>query len=258
MTAHPWDPTQYQRFGGPRKRPALELLSRTDHAGPALVHDVGCGIGQMTRLMASKWPDARVVGSDVSAEMLREARQRGGPVEFVRSDVRTWDPPEPPDVIYSNAVLHWVPDHDELILRLYRSLNEGGVLAFQMPLSWHEPSHLLIRRTLAAEALGPDELLASLERPNVAEPGHYFELLVDEARAVDLWVTRYYHRLSGPDAVLEWVKGTALRPVVEGLEPHEWERFVDVYGSRLREAYPETRPGTTVYPFPRLFLVAQS
>ena len=253
-----WDPGQYHRFGDHRLRPALELFARVDLAAPGIVHDVGCGRGEIARLAAERWPGARVIGSDTSPEMLAAAAAEPSRVEWVRGDVRDWNPSEPPDLIYSNAVLHWVEGHEELFSALLRSLAPGGVLACQMPLSWSEPSHVLMRQALAARSLGSAELRGRYERPPVAEPAWYYDLLTQLGASVDLWVTRYYQQLSGDDPVLEWVKGTALRPILEGLPPDEFDVFLADYREALRKAYPPAVDGTTLYPFPRLFIVARA
>ncbi len=258
MTSPSWDPAQYLRFAGQRLRPGLDLLGRIDVEAPEQVHDLGCGTGQLTRLMAHRWPGAHVVGSDSSREMLDEARlgdtQRE--VEWRQFDAADWAEPARLDVIYSNAVLHWVPGHDALIERLLGSLRPGGQLAVQMPLSWYEPSHELMRTTLAETGSGSDELRSRLAEPNVAQPEHYADLLAASAATVDLWTTRYFQVLHGPDAVLAWVSGTALRPILDELGPEARTEFVDRYSRALRTAYPTRKDGSTLFPFPRLFFVA--
>ncbi len=210
--------------------------------------------------MAGRWPHAEVIGIDTSAAMLDEARADPGRVRWLQDDVRRWDPPTPPDIIYSNAVLHWVPDHDDLLLRLLDSLRPGGVLAVQMPLSWHEPSHRLMRTVLAeGGGLGPigqDELRERIGRPPVGSPDHYHRLLSSTATQLNVWRTTYYQQLHGENAVLEWVRGSALRPIVEGLGDAEGKRFLELYSAALAEAYPPEPDGSTLYPFPRVFFVA--
>jgi trans-aconitate 2-methyltransferase len=255
-----WDPGQYRRFADHRLRPALELLDRIDHPGPRLIHDVGCGTGEIARLMSERWPAATVIGSDLSPEMLEQAAAVPGTVRWLRLDVREWDPPEPLDVIYANAVLHWVDGHDELLPRMVRSLAPGGALAFQMPLSWGEPSHRLIRETLASgewgRPLGSSDLRAHYARSPVHEAVWYHDLLAPLTSRIDIWETRYLQRLEGPEPVLEWVRGTALLPILDQLDAPELDRFSEVYRRALLEAYPPRVGGETLFPFPRLFVVA--
>ncbi|MFQ5553952.1 MAG: methyltransferase domain-containing protein [Acidimicrobiia bacterium] len=263
MTGTAWDPVQYHQFADHRLRPALDLFSRIDVTEPALVHDVGCGRGDIARLAAGRWPSARVVGSDSSEDMLIAARAMPGRIEWIQLDVRDWDPPQPVDVIFANAVLHWVEEHDELLPAMVRSLAPGGVLAVQMPLTWDEPTHRLMRETLAGggsgnAALGEPELRAFYGRRNVEQPSWYHGLLKPIADRIEVWATTYYQTLTGEHAVLEWVKGTALRPLLESLPPDDLERFMSRYRPALREAYPESSDGSTLYPIPRLFLLAHS
>lgn len=252
----PWDPGRYLAFGDLRLRPGLDLVARIAHPEPRLVYDMGCGTGALTRILAERWPTARVVGTDSSSAMLAEARATPSRVVWEEMDVTTWESPPTIDVVFSNAVLHWIPDHDDVIVRLYRSLAPHGVLAFQMPLSWGEPSHRLIREILERRRLGSSALRAHYARRPVAEAGHYGELLRGEGAAVDVWETRYFQQLDGADAVLRWVEGTALRPLVAELPPSDLEVFLDDYREGLAAAYPRDASGTTTFPFPRLFVVA--
>ncbi len=252
-----WDPDQYGRFSDHRLRPALELLARVSHDDPRLVHDIGCGRGEMARIMAQRWPRARVVGSDLSPEMLAAARASGSSrVRWERLDIASWSPGPEHDVIYANAVLHWLPDHAGLFARLLHRLAAGGILAVQMPLSWYEPSHVALRDVLATGGYGTADLRRTFDRANVGHPVSYFDELHPLASDLDIWTTRYPQILEGADPVLEWMKGSILRPVIEALDPDELARFIDELRGRLRDAYPPRADGMTVYPFPRLFIVA--
>ncbi|MEA2002964.1 MAG: methyltransferase domain-containing protein [Actinomycetota bacterium] len=244
-----------------RLRPALDLLAQVDHRNPKLVYDVGTGGGEMARLMAQRWPEATVVGTDTSVEMLGKAAATPSRVKWKQHDVQNWGPTDSPDIIYSNAVLHWVPEHDSLLIRLVDSLAPGGVLAIQMPLSWGEPSHRLMREVLATAGadgapLGSVELRSRMGRCPVGEPAHYHRLLSPVVDTVEIWTTRYLQVLEGPDPVLEWVKGTALRPVLDELTGAELESFLERYRREVRSAYEQGPDGTTLFPFPRLFIVA--
>lgn len=256
-----WDPAQYDKFRDYRLRPALELLNRVPITDASLVYDLGCGAGAMTRLIAERFRAAHVIGLDRSPEMLARARAGPGRIEWVRGDIADWEPEQPPDLIYSNAALHWLEDHGRLFPRLLGALAPGGCLAVQMPLSHAQPSHTLMCETLAnggpgGSRLGNESVAASAARDWVLDSGAYYELLAPHSAELDIWETEYLHRLEGEDAVLEWVKATGLRPVLNGLAGADLERFLDVYRERLREAYPRRADSFTVYPFPRLFLVA--
>lgn len=262
-----WDPAQYLRFADARTRPALELLARVRPAAARHVVDLGCGTGHITRLLAERWPEAEVVGIDHSPEMLAAAAAAPSPVRWRAADVRDWQPDAPVDAVFSNATLQWLPDHDRLLPRLLGFVAPGGALAVQMPLNWAAPSHRLMRETLAdggpgGRPLGPPELRASLAAPWVAEPATYVDRLaaaaVDLGRDVDLdvWETTYLHILDGDDPIVEWVKGTGLRPVLRGLDDDARATFLGEYARRLRDAYPRRADGRTVFPFRRLFIVA--
>ena len=256
-----WNPAQYQKFSDHRLRPALELLARVPLDAPEVVYDLGCGTGEVTRIMSERWPAAEIFGLDSSKEMLEKAEAGGGKVTWVEADVSSWHPNALPDLVYSNATLHWVEGHRELFPRLGSFLNSGGCLAVQMPLSFDAPSHRLMRETLAdggggGRPLGTPELRKKVARRWVEDPEVYYDLLASRARHVDIWSTEYLQILDGEDPVLEWVKATGLRPVLNGLENAERKQFLELYRRRLREAYPQRADGKTIYPFPRLFIVA--
>ena len=225
---------------------------------PRTVYDLGCGTGNVTRLLARRWPEATVVGLDHSPEMLAEAAAgEASVIRWVQADLRDWHPEEAPDLLFSNATLHWLPDHAALFPNLLASLAPGGALAVQMPRSWGLASHRLMRETLADLKLGSAELRRALDKEPVEEPETYWRLLTPRAKHLDIWETEYLQVLEGPDPVLEWVKGTGLRPVLQELIGAERDRFLSDYGARLRKAYPHASDGRTLYPFRRLFLVAQ-
>ena len=258
-----WDPAQYGRFANHRSRPALELLGRIDHPNPTCVVDLGCGTGDVTRVLKERWTHAKVIGIDHSLDMLGTAAEGGGDVVWQHTEIGEWVPDHPIDVLYSNAALHWLADHYGLFPRLISYLSPGGVLAVQMPLSWSEPSHALMRAILESggpdgRPLGPQSLRTRMKHNWVKEPDEYYDLLSPLAGVLDVWTTRYFQVLRGPEPVFEWVKGTGLRPVVESLTEHDLDRFLTLYREASLEAYPQRVDGATVYPFPRLFIVAQT
>jgi trans-aconitate 2-methyltransferase len=257
-TSTSWDPNQYRRYSDHRLRPAIDLVERVPLPAPQVIFDLGCGTGNVTRLLARRWPEASIVGLDHSPEMLAEAKA-GEPaaIRWIQADLRDWQPDEESDLVFSNATLHWVPDHEELFSKLISWIKPGGALAVQMPQSWGLASHRLMRETLADLNLGSTDLRWRIETDPVAEPSAYYRILAPRTRHLDLWETEYLQLLEGPDPVLEWVKGTGLRPVLQALAADERDRFVSEYRARLRIAYPPTSDGRTLYPFRRLFMVAQ-
>jgi trans-aconitate 2-methyltransferase len=250
-----WNPERYLAFGGERTRPAVDLLARVPLAGPARVADLGCGPGNSTRLLCERWPQARVVGIDNSAAMLAKAEGSGIRARWLESDIAAWTPDAPYDLLFSNAALHWLPDHARLLPRLLGHLRPGGVLAIQMPRNFTAPSHTLLREVASA---GPwaERLTPRLADEPVAAPEWYHDLLAPLAAALDIWQTEYLHVLDGEDPVLNWVRGSALQPVIAALPREEQSRFEAEYARRLRLAYPKRPDGRTVFPFRRLFIVA--
>jgi len=261
-----WNPTQYLKFGGERLRPGFELLARIGDLPPGPIYDLGCGTGEHARAIAARWPAHQVIAIDHSDAMLRQAASAPTPPSLAwrKADIADWASPEPAALIFSNATLHWLGDHAALFPHLMRQLAPGGTLAVQMPVNFREPSHRLIRDlalsapfraklTPLAEPGGPlrDDLVAPRET--------YYDWLAPLARGgIDLWETDYLTVLSGERPVLEWIRGSILRPALDRLDASERETFLDTLAAQLAKAYPRRPDGTTLFPFRRLFMIARA
>jgi trans-aconitate 2-methyltransferase len=257
VTASPsasWDPAQYARFADARLRPAIDLLARVPPGPRAAIYDLGCGSGAVTRLIAERWPQATILGLDSSEAMLEKARQAVPAARFAVADIAGWAPPQPADLIVANAALHWIDGHERLMLRLMDGLRPGGVLAVQMPRNHAAPSHTAMAETVrsgpwAARLAGVRGIVP------VAPAADYLRLLAPRAASVEAWESEYVHVLEGPDPVMEWTKGTALRPYLDALGD-DAAPFLAAYSTRLRAAYPPEPDGRTLFPFRRVFVVA--
>ena len=278
-----WDPGTYLRFGNERARPFFDLLSRVGAEDPAFVADLGCGPGNLTAALAARWPGARVLGVDNSPEMIEAAQAeaatpemlgaaqaeaaspetgRGagaavepGQLEFRLADIRAWRPEQPVDVITCNAVLQWIPGHEELLTEWVRWLAPGGWLAFQLPGNFDQPSHTILRE-LASEPQWKPLLGGAQLNRQAGDPADYLALLAGAGCEVDAWETTYLHVLPGKDAVVDWYRGSGLRPVLAALPPALADEFVAAYRDRIQAAYPAA-PYGTVLPFRRVFVVAR-
>lgn len=254
-----WDPAQYLAYADERGRPARDLLARVPLPAPGAIYDLGCGAGNVTALLAERWPGARIIGVDSAPAMLARARETLPTVEWQEADLAAWRPTTVPDLIFSNAALHWLDDHEALFPRLFKALASGGVLAVQMPRNYMAPSHRLIVEVAGAEPWR-DRLAAAVRRYQgdgpVATPAVYDRLLAPEAAAMDIWETEYMHKLTGADPVLGWLRSTALRPVLGALDAGQQDQFLGDLGERLDAAYPPGADGSVLFPFRRLFIVA--
>jgi trans-aconitate 2-methyltransferase len=253
-----WDPAQYRKFGGERLRPALDLMARIPLEKPGKIVDLGCGTGNVTKILAATWPEAKIIGIDNDRAMLEASRQTAPEIEWREGDIAAWPAASDPayDLVFTNAALHLVPKHRELFPRLIAALAQGGVLAAQMPNNFAFPSHLSIAQTVE-EGLWRERLSPLLLRNPLLSIAEYRNLLAPLVAEIDIWETEYLHILSGPDPVREWVKGTALRPLLAALSAPEAEEFLTKLGESLRQAYPQEADGKTLFPFRRVFLVAR-
>lgn len=252
-----WSATQYAQFEDERTRPVRDLVAAVPTAEVRRAVDLGCGPGNSTEVLAARWPGAQVFGIDSSADMVAAARKRLPAVPFHEADVTAWDDPGPYDVVLANAVLQWLPDHEGLLPRLAGHLALGGSLAVQMPDNLEEPAHVLMRE-VAAEGPWQGKLLgASGHRAQMGSPAWYYGVLRPYAARVDVWRTTYHHVLAGgADGIVEWFKGSGLRPFLAPLTDAERTEYLARYRDRVAAAYPALPDGSVLLPFPRLFLIA--
>ncbi len=258
-TSPVWNPQQYGKYAAERGRPFVDLVSRIGAEAPARVVDLGCGPANLTVTLLDRWPDATVHGVDSSPEMIAAAAEYASDrLDFEVADLRDWigaAEPESVDVVVSNATLQWLPDQLDLLPRLVSRLRPGGWLAIQIPGNSDAPLHAILRELART---GPyDEYAAPLtEYPELPDAASYVEVLGAAGCTVDAWETTYLHVLQGENAVLEWIKGTGARPILQALPDELRGRFESEYGARLAEVYPRRDYGTLL-PFRRVFAVAR-
>lgn len=256
MPMSDWDPTLYSRFEDERTRPAAELLARVGAEAAAGIVDLGCGPGNSTQLLARRYPAARIVGIDTSARMLAAARERLPALRFEQCDAADWSPASPMDLIFANATLQWLPDHERLVPRLLSLLSPGGTLAVQVPDNLDEPSHVLMREVATDARFAASTGEAAHPRARILPAQAYYDLLAARAD-VDLWRTTYFHRMQAASAIVQWLRSTGLRPFLDALTPALQAEFLAEYERRIDAAYPARADGVRLLAFPRLFFVAR-
>jgi trans-aconitate 2-methyltransferase len=251
-----WSAAQYVKFEEERTRPVRDLVARIPLAHVSSAADIGCGPGNSTEVLRERFPEALIVGVDSSADMIEAARKRTPDIDFEIADLRDWRASAPLDVILANAVLQWLPDHEALLPALLTRLRPSGALAVQTPDNLDEPTHRLMREVASAGPWAAKLKDAAKARAERHGAEWYFRLLRAHASHVDIWRTTYFHPLAGARAIVEWVKGTGLRPFIDPLEASEREAYLERYEAAIDEAYPAEADRTVLLPFPRLFFVA--
>lgn len=251
-----WDPNLYLKFGAERTRPAADLLAHVMLDAPARITDLGCGPGNSTALLRARFPNAQITGVDSSADMLRDAQASGLNTDWRQDNFDTWTPEAPQDLIYANAAFQWSDDPVALVTRLFTHLSPGGVLAFQVPQNFDQPSHIEVRA--AVEDARWAERLKTVKQydPGFAKGPDYARALMPRGAALDIWTTEYLHILDGADPVFRWMSGTGLRPFVQALEGETRAAFETAARTRLAAAYPPEAGGRTFFSFRRLFVIA--
>ncbi|MGA9600811.1 MAG: trans-aconitate 2-methyltransferase [Methylocystis sp.] len=252
-----WNSALYLKFERERTRAARDLLVQLPAYDPPTVYDLGCGPGNSTELLAQTFPNAEIVGIDSSEDMLAAARARVRGATFIAQRIEDWRPARKAGLIFANAVLQFVPDHQALMPRLASYLLEGGWLAVQMPHNIHEVSHALMRM-VAADGPWADRLVPIAKtRPVIGSTEDYYHLLAPSSACFEIWQTTYVHALDGPGGIVEWFAGSALRPFLDPLRPREREAFLARYKEELAAAYPMQSNGKVLLRYPRLFFIAQ-
>jgi len=253
-----WSARQYLKFEDDRTRPPRDLLAQVQLVQPRRVVDLGCGPGNSTELLIERYSDAEVIGLDSSPDMLRQARKRLPRGTFLQADLATWTPrPNAPvDLLFGNAVFQWVPDHTAVLRRLVEVLPSGGVLAVQMPDNTTEPALELMRAVADQGPWAATMAATHAARDDLPRPGAYYDLLKPLCAHVDIWHTVYNHVMASPEAIVEWFKGSALRPFLSALAPAARDAYLAAYTERIAKAYPACFDGTVLLRFPRLFIMA--
>jgi trans-aconitate 2-methyltransferase len=251
-----WNPTNYLTYGNERTRAAKDLALRINLESPAQIADLGCGPGNSTQILYHRWPEAGITAIDNSSEMIESARREYPAQEFVLADIATWSPGKTFDLVYSNAALHWIPDHKKLVKKLFGYVSADGAFAFQIPSSTFPAV-----RTHIHEISHDPKWNTRMKSPSRAltmeKPSFYYDALVYESRLLDIWETEYFHVLDSHESIIDWISGTGLRPFLEALDTErEREHFLDLLRERVHSSYESQSDGKILFPFRRTFVIA--
>ena len=251
-----WSARQYLKFEDERTRPPRDLLAQVPLQKPRRVVDLGCGPGNSTELLVERYPHAEVIGLDSSPDMLRKARERLPKHTFIEADIATWSPEPDTDLLFSNAVMQWLPDHATVLRRLLEALSPGGVLAVQMPDNTREPALVFQGEVGGGGPWAAHPEIKAASRPDLSSVEAYYDLLKPVCSHIDTWHSVYNHVMASPAAIVEWFKGSSLQPFLSPLDAAAREQFVAAYTKKIVSAYKPRHDGKVLLKFPRLFIVA--
>lgn len=250
-----WDPEQYLQFKKDRLRPAIDLLERVKIDELGYIVDLGCGPATSTRLLGERFPDAKIVGIDNSPQMIVEAAKTYREAEYILCELEEWRPEANVDLLFANAVFHWLTDHGALIKRLAAMLLPDGVLAFQMPDNLSEPSHRAIAELVNLEEWKDVIGGNSSSRGELGSINRYYDWMAQDFHHIDIWRTTYAHVMPSHQHIVEWIKGAALTPYLGKMSDKQKAKFLEAYELKIRKFYPTQTDGTVIFHFPRLFVV---
>ena len=250
-----WDPDSYLKFEDERTQPSHDLVSRIDLVRPASIIDIGCGPGNSTMVLRQRWPLSRIIGLDLSPEMIAKAKETYPRENWLMADAAGWECDERFDVVFSNATLQWIPNHEFLIRKLWNLMNISGALAVQVPANTDSPLYQAVstvsRRNEWKEALsGCGELFT------YHDPEFYYDLLSADAKRVYVWRTTYYHLMADHQGLIDWYASTGMRPYLERLADSQRHSFREQVLEKIRGRFPRRQDGKILFPFRRLFFIA--
>ena len=257
ITVREWDPQQYLQFEHERTQPSIDLVARIPLQDPKTIIDIGCGPGNSTQVLRKRWPHADIVGLDRSEQMIERARTDHPDQTWMVGDALTLTTDRVYDIVFSNAAIHWIPDHYALIPRLFHIVKNDGMLAIQVPANYESPLYKIIVNVArsgkwSAFTSGCDELITY----HNAE--YYYDQLAPLTQDIALWETTYYHILKTHQDLVAWYKSTAMKPLLESLPTDDTrEEFLQTILDECKEQYPPQRDGSILYPFKRLFFTAR-
>ena len=250
-----WDAGTYLKFANERTQPSIDLVQRINIQNPKRIIDLGCGPGNSTEALRRRWPDAAITGLDNSQRMIDAAREACPDGDWVVGDAGSWQAAVPFDLVFSNAMLHWLPNHAEVCTHLLRQVAPAGALAVQLPAHYDSPLHREIFE-VSRDPAWNDRMQNARTAVTCEHPSFYYDTFGPMTSHLDLWETTYYHTVAGPEAVIEWFRGTGLRPFLEALSADERPRFEQLLLERYERTYPRRTSGQVLFPFRRLFFVA--
>ena len=252
-----WDSAQYLKFNKERTQPSIDLANRIPLLKPKKIIDIGCGPGNSTKVLFDKYPNANILGVDYSENMLDKASENYPMIKFSAFDASsdTWNLDNDYDIVFSNACIQWIPNHNELLRKMMNLLNDGGILAVQIPIQYNEPIYEIMKKVVSSQN---QENRFSYSNPlNILNDSEYYDILSEISKDFEIWTTTYYHRMKNHRDIVEWYKSTALKPYLDRLDEAEQKVFLeDVYREVLTQ-YKTQANGEIILRFPRLFFIGK-
>lgn len=251
-----WNSNQYLKFKNERTQPAFDLANRICIDNPKNIIDIGCGPGNSTFVLKNRFPNANIIGIDNSADMISKAKSKDSSINFVQADVNEFfaECKDKFDVVFSNACIQWIPNHKDLLSKLMRILKINGVLAIQIPYNYNEPIHKIISKVTTNSKW--KSIFTTLRQKYVLEISEYYDLLSEISSDFQMWQTVYFHKMTSYESILEWYRGTGLRPYLNQLNENQTAEFEKDIMNEIKQVYSVQSNGEIIFRFPRLFFIA--
>jgi trans-aconitate 2-methyltransferase len=257
MKKHDWNPDLYLKFNKERIQPSIDLVARIDYENPIRIIDIGCGPGNSTQILCQRWPDSSIIGADNSPAMIKKATEDYPGQKWILFDAGKDEMDEKFDIVFSNATIQWIPDHDALLNKFSSMMNENGILAIQIPLFFDMPLGVAIAN-IASNKKWQQATKGVKELFTIHDASYYYNQLANHFTQIEIWVTDYYHIMESHLSILEMIRTTGLKPYLDRIEDenekNEFEAFVL---DKIRKDYPMQNDGRVLFPFNRLFFTAK-
>jgi len=252
---HDWNPDLYLKFKNERTQPSIDLISKINISfRPKSILDIGCGPGNSSQALLQRWPGAKLTGIDSSPNMIDKAKKSYPDNIWIVADASKYTSDTKYDIVFSNATIQWIPNHENLFKNFLNMTNDGGVLAVSVPRFDEMPISKILNK-VAGNEKWKTATKGCAETFTRYDYQFYYNLISPDYQTVEMWQTDYIHVLESQPAIIEWISSTGMKPYLDRLNEKEKTQFEDEVLSEVKHYYPVQNNGKVLFPFKRLFMI---